>query len=190
MADWASGSPRGAAGTEDERFARAEREADWLRQEQAAGRISDEQFKARLQDLMVQDAAGAWWAVGQHSGEWYRSEGGQWVRASPAEKRRDSAGLGASPPTRSAPGPDYAAPPPMPAVTRRQRHRAAALLVSVVCLFVVPLLAYSCGKALFFSTWRSNAELAATYSTLLFLLAGVVGAVVAFRVAGRWWRGE
>ena len=176
MADWASGSPQAAAGTEDERFARAEREADWLRQERAAGRISDERFKARLQDLMTQDAAGAWWAVGQHSGEWYRSQGGQWVRATP--------------PARGTPSPDYGPSPAMPPVERRQRHRAAALLVSVVCLFVVPLLAYSCGKALFFSTWRSNAELAATYSTLLFLLAGLVGAVVAFRVAGRWWRGE
>jgi len=65
-------------------FTRVEKEAAWLRQERAAGRLTEEDLKARLKELMFQDASGAWWMVGQQSGEWYRNEGGQWVRASPA----------------------------------------------------------------------------------------------------------
>lgn len=174
MANWASGSPQTVAGDENERFAQAEREADWLRQERAAGRISEEQFKARLHDLMIQDGGGEWWAVGQQSGEWYRNEGGQWVRARPA-----GTGSPAAAPAR---------PAPMYPAGRGQPHRAAALMVSALCLLVVPLLAYSCGKGLFSSSY--DPELTATLSTLLFLLAGIVGAVITFRVAGRWWRGE
>ena len=65
------------------RFDEVEKEAAWLRQERAAGRLTEEQFKARLKELMLQDENGNWWMVGQQSGEWYRSEAGQWVRASP-----------------------------------------------------------------------------------------------------------
>ena len=73
---------------------------------------------------------------------------------------------------------------------RRQTHRAAALALSAICLLVLPLTAYSCGRTLFASTWHSNAELGNTYSALLFLLAGIVGVLITFRVAGKWWRGE
>ena len=65
-------------------FVRVEREAAALREEHAAGRLSDADFRERLKALMFQDADGVWWMVGQQSGEWYRSEGGKWVRAGPA----------------------------------------------------------------------------------------------------------
>jgi len=184
MADWASGASPGA---DDERFARAEQEASRLRQELAAGRISGEQLRARLQELMIQDERGVWWAVGQHSGEWYRNQGGQWVRDVPPPLAAARAGV---PPMAESRAPLPVRPAPLYPAGRRQPHRAAALMVSLICLLVLPFLAYSCGRSLFASTWHSNPELGNTYSILLFLLAGIVGVVITFRVAGRWWRGE
>jgi hypothetical protein len=64
-------------------FADVEREVARLRQEQAAGRLSEEEFKGRLRELMVQDAQGTWWMVGYETGEWYRHDGNDWVRADP-----------------------------------------------------------------------------------------------------------
>jgi hypothetical protein len=66
-----------------DRFAQVEAEAAKLRQEWAAGRMTDSQLMKRLAALMVQDAQGVWWAVGVQTGEWYRYDGREWVRATP-----------------------------------------------------------------------------------------------------------
>jgi len=66
-----------------DRFAQVEAEAARLRQEWAAGRLKDSQLTKRLADLMVQDAQGVWWSVGLRTGEWYRYDGRDWVRATP-----------------------------------------------------------------------------------------------------------
>jgi hypothetical protein len=60
----------------DRRFAELARQRD-------AGSISEEQFEAQRQQLMVRDADGNWWAKLGQSGEWYRREGGDWERANP-----------------------------------------------------------------------------------------------------------
>jgi hypothetical protein len=65
-------------------FAEVEREVAKLRQELAAGRLTEEQFKARLRELMVLDEHGGWWMVGYETGEWYRHDGTDWVRADPS----------------------------------------------------------------------------------------------------------
>jgi len=64
-------------------FAEVEREVARLRQGMAAGRLTEEQFKARLRELMVLDEHGGWWMVGYETGEWYRHDGTDWVRADP-----------------------------------------------------------------------------------------------------------
>jgi len=64
-------------------FAEVEREVAKLRQDLATGRLTDEQFKARLRELMVQDEHGDWWMVGYESGQWHRHDGTDWVRADP-----------------------------------------------------------------------------------------------------------
>ena len=64
-------------------FAEVEREVAKLRQDLAAGRLTEEQFKARLRGMMVEDEAGNWWMVGYETGEWYRHHGTDWVRADP-----------------------------------------------------------------------------------------------------------
>ena len=62
-------------------FPEVEREVAKLRQDLAAGRLTEEQFKARLRELMVQDEHGNWWMMGYETGEWYRHDGTDWVRA-------------------------------------------------------------------------------------------------------------
>ncbi len=60
-------------------FAEVEQVVAKLRQDLAAGRLTEEQFKARLRELMVQDEQGNWWMVGYETGEWYRHDGTDWV---------------------------------------------------------------------------------------------------------------
>ncbi|MDY6876998.1 MAG: hypothetical protein SWK90_12455 [Chloroflexota bacterium] len=76
------GKPRPAfLPQEKDRFTQVEVEVNKLRQEVAAGRLGEEQFKARLHELMVQDAQGTWWMVGAETGGWYRHDGANWVQA-------------------------------------------------------------------------------------------------------------
>lgn len=96
-------------------FARVEREAARLRREVGAGRMTEEQCKARLKELMVQDERGAWWMVGAETGKWYRHQGGDWVRADPPGRPADPAELTSRPawtaarPTRARPAESRAA---------------------------------------------------------------------------------
>ena len=64
-------------------FAEVEREVAKLRQDLAAGRLTEGQCKTRMRELMVQDEDGNWWMVGYETGEWYRHDGTDWVRADP-----------------------------------------------------------------------------------------------------------
>jgi hypothetical protein len=64
-------------------FAEVERVVAKLRQDLAAGRLAEEQFKARLREMMVQDGDGNWWMVGYETGEWYRHDGTDWVPDQP-----------------------------------------------------------------------------------------------------------
>jgi hypothetical protein len=75
-------------------FPEVEREVAKLRQDLAAGRLTEEQFKARLRELMVQDEHGNWWMVGYETGEWYRHDGTDWVRADPLLARTDERSAG------------------------------------------------------------------------------------------------
>jgi hypothetical protein len=64
-------------------FAQVEARVAKLRQDLAAGRLTEEQFKAQLREMMVEDGDGNWWMVGYETGEWYHHDGTDWVRADP-----------------------------------------------------------------------------------------------------------
>lgn len=64
-------------------FAEVERMVAKLRQDLAAGRLTEEQFKAQLRGMMVEDEAGNWWMVGYETGQWYRHDGTDWVLDQP-----------------------------------------------------------------------------------------------------------
>lgn len=64
-------------------FARVEAEAAKLRLKLAGGQLSEDQFKAELQKLMVQDTGGRWWMIGIDTGQWHVHDGKNWVPADP-----------------------------------------------------------------------------------------------------------
>ena len=51
-----------------------------------AGTLSEDDFKAQLEELMFQDERGRWWILGYETGDWYVYEGEEWVRAEPPER--------------------------------------------------------------------------------------------------------
>jgi hypothetical protein len=72
-------------------FQQAGEQFKQLRARLDSGQLTEADFKAKLQDLMVQDEQGAWWMIGQATGQWYRHDGTGWVRADPpAVKPRPS----------------------------------------------------------------------------------------------------
>jgi len=48
-----------------------------------AGALSEADFKAQLENLMLQDEQGRWWMIGYETGRWYVHDGQQWIRAEP-----------------------------------------------------------------------------------------------------------
>ncbi|MBC7317628.1 MAG: hypothetical protein H5T70_14495, partial [Chloroflexi bacterium] len=69
----------------------------------ATGALSDEEYLAQVERLMLRDADGRWWTIGARTGKWYVSQGGAWVEAEPP--------IPAPPPP-----PEPVAPPPQEAV--------------------------------------------------------------------------
>ena len=64
-------------------FSRVAAEFSKLKIQFDAGALSEADFKARLQDLMLQDEQGRWWMIGYETGQWYAHDG----QASYAESR-------------------------------------------------------------------------------------------------------
>ena len=64
-------------------FSQVDAEFRKLKAQYDAGTLSEADFKARLQDLMVQDEQGRWWMIGYESGQWYVHDGEKWVRSEP-----------------------------------------------------------------------------------------------------------
>jgi len=54
-----------------------------LKAQYEAGDLTEEQFRAQLQELMVQDEQDRWWIIGYKSGLWYYHDGQQWVQDDP-----------------------------------------------------------------------------------------------------------
>jgi len=64
-------------------FQQAGRKFKQLKAQFKAGKITESEFKARLEDLMVQDETGTWWMIGYETEKWYRNDGEEWVQADP-----------------------------------------------------------------------------------------------------------
>ena len=64
-------------------FQEADRRYAELARQRDAGSISDEEFDAQRQQLMVRDDEGRWWVKLGESGEWHYRDGGTWVRGTP-----------------------------------------------------------------------------------------------------------
>lgn len=64
-------------------FREADRRYVEFRRQYETGNISNEEFRSRLKDLMVQDLDGRRWAKSVKTGEWHYHNGHRWVPAAP-----------------------------------------------------------------------------------------------------------
>ncbi len=93
-------------------FQEAEKIYRDLKQQHAAGKLSDTDFEAEVAKLRHQDAQGRWWQLGVQTGEWYMHDGQKWNKAKP-------------PPTLAAPAVE---PVVMPEGGAAQKPRLASVL--------------------------------------------------------------
>lgn len=77
-------------------FAEVRRQFADVQRQYQAGDMDEAVYEARLQELVVEDEKGGYWAPGADSGDWYWYDGSQWVRRDPVT---------GSPPAPSAPPP-------------------------------------------------------------------------------------
>jgi len=121
-------------------FAEVEREVAKLRQQVAAGRLTEEACKARMRELMVEDADGNWWMVGYETREWYRHDGTDWVRADPPGRVVPKPVP--SPEARWASPPGHVVPRPAPSPEAQQASTlaAASLIASILGITVFPII--------------------------------------------------
>lgn len=67
-------------------FEQAEKKFKGLKAGFEAGKLTETEFKSKLEDLMVQDEGGIWWMIGYETEKWYCNEGEEWVQAEPPVK--------------------------------------------------------------------------------------------------------
>jgi hypothetical protein len=73
-------------------FSQVEGEFERLKAQFEAGAFTEAEFKARLEDLMIQDEQDRWWMIGFETGQWYYHDGQKWVQSEPPpviERRRE-----------------------------------------------------------------------------------------------------
>ena len=115
-----------------------------LKKKYQAGGLTEAEFKAQLEALMVQDQQGKWWMIGSETGLWYAHDGTNWVRADPPGMPEPVL------PPKPAPEPEIkreapaAVPnPPVPAAPRFVRNGWRSLGFIVLCAITVVLFAIS-----------------------------------------------
>jgi len=115
-------------------FSQVAAEFQRLKAQFEAGALSEAEFKARLEELMLQDEQGRWWMIGYETGQWYYHDGQQWVRSEPpvAEPRP-------APPEQPAAHPVTREEPPAPPA-RPARKTWPWVVVGLVGLALVAVL--------------------------------------------------
>jgi hypothetical protein len=119
-------------------FQEAEGEYERLKAQLDAGALTEDQFEARLQALMVQDGQGRWWTIGGATGQWYVHDGVNWVIGEP------SAPTTPPPPRPSGAAPQApATPPTVPPVQSSEKSSAGRKpwLWAVLGVLIVAILA-------------------------------------------------
>ncbi len=108
-------------------FQDAEKTYRDLKQQHAAGKLTDEDFEEQVAQLSLQDAQGHWWMLGVETGEWYMHDGQQWNKAKPpiAPVPPAAPPIAPVPPTAPPIAPVAPAPPP-PAASRAVVEASAA----------------------------------------------------------------
>lgn len=64
-------------------FKQAEKKFKELKAQFESGALTENAFKAKLEELMVRDERGDWWMIGYETERWYRNDGTNWVQDDP-----------------------------------------------------------------------------------------------------------
>jgi hypothetical protein len=64
-------------------FQEADRRFPALKRQYENGDLSDDEYRAQLEQLAVQDAEGRWWVKHRDTGAWYYQDGDNWVPGTP-----------------------------------------------------------------------------------------------------------
>jgi len=102
-----------------------------------SGAISQEEFKAQLEGLKVQDSQGRYWMIGVQSGKWYFYDGSRWVRGEPP---REAEGAPPSEETPRAPVaslPEQPLKPPISIELRPRRRGISGALLAFIPLGLI-----------------------------------------------------
>ena len=94
-------------------FAKVEAEFRRLKAQFESGSLTEAEFKAQLEELMIEDEQGRWWVIGYETGRWYVHDGEKWVQQEPptaAPRATPSRPSAADLPTGSLPKPTRAIP--------------------------------------------------------------------------------
>jgi pSer/pThr/pTyr-binding forkhead associated (FHA) protein len=108
-------------------FVNASRQFWSLRDLYKRGKLGEEAYRLALKEILIQDNAGSYWMLGAETGEWYRHEGGGWVRRDPP--RADLPAV---------------APPPVPPPYQPVREAGSPRGRIVVVVFGVLMLITTC----------------------------------------------
>ena len=173
-------------------FVQVEQEVAKLRQDLAAGRLTEEQFKAQLREMMVEDDDGNWWMVGYETGEWYRHDGTDWVRADlPGRAVPASTPQPVAPSARVSHSTDLQSGEQTALPLKPQRGKGIAVLLLGLVISIV--LSYGLAALTFtFLDEYLGAEydLANTLGLTCWGIAGLGGLILSIRAARKTWRGK
>src|SRR5215217_6701176 len=73
-------------------FREADRRFPALKRQYENGDLSDDEYRAQLEQLAVQDVEGRWWVKHRDTGAWYYQDGDTWVQGIPPYREPDSSG--------------------------------------------------------------------------------------------------
>ncbi len=69
-------------------FEEAEKKFKEIKKLHEEGKLSKEEYKALLKDLIVKGEDGRVWGIGERSGKWYYRDGDEWVLGEPPKKKK------------------------------------------------------------------------------------------------------
>ena len=108
-----------------------------LKRQHDEGTLSTEEFDAQLQQMMVRDDEGRWWAKSRKTAEWYYHDGNTWLRGTP--------------PSYQPVAPDYQQNSPTQTTEKaRPSRRQAVIVIATVVVALILISLGEVGGALFF----------------------------------------
>ncbi|HSR32830.1 MAG TPA: hypothetical protein VLY63_19885, partial [Anaerolineae bacterium] len=93
------------------------------------GEMTEDEFKAEVDQLRFSDDLGNQWKLGWYTGKWYRYDDGQWIQDQPLDKQA---------PAKPAPAASEA---PPPEDTRKRRSLAPCLVIALIGVLLLASIA-------------------------------------------------